>query len=225
MSEKIMKNVPRLRFTEFMDKPGWEELPLSKLGKTVPGLTYSPNDVRQTGLLVLRSSNIKNGVIVLDDCVYVIPGIKGANLTQPNDILICVRNGSTSLIGKNALIPDGMPPCTHGAFMTVFRAKHASFVFQLLQTETYQRQVNADLGARINSINNGQFINYKFLVPSHSEQQKIADCLNAIDELITASVAKAKVLKKHKKAPSAETLEAFKHPKDAQLKRATSWLF
>jgi len=32
-------------------------------------------------------------------------------------------------------------------------------------------------------------------------------------------------VKKHKKAPSAETLEAFKHPKDAQQKRATSWLF
>ncbi|HTF61397.1 MAG TPA: hypothetical protein VK638_01665, partial [Edaphobacter sp.] len=55
------------------------------------------------GLLVLRSSNIRNGEIVLDDCVYVNPQVKSANLAQTDDILICVRNDSTALIGKNAL--------------------------------------------------------------------------------------------------------------------------
>ena len=190
---------PRLRFPEFQNAGEWEETRLGRLGELVSGLTYSPDDVRDSGLLVLRSSNVQNGAIALDDCVYVDPSIKGANLSQPNDILICVRNGSKALIGKCALIPNGMPLCTHGAFMTVFRAKTPSFVFQLFQTDGYQKQVAGDLGATINSINGGQLLKYGFFVPKPPEQQRIASCLSSLDALITAETQKLEALKTHKK--------------------------
>ncbi|CDQ10780.1 Restriction modification system DNA specificity domain protein [Acidithiobacillus ferrivorans] len=204
---------PRLRFPEFQNAGEWEETRLGRLGELVSGLTYSPDDVRDSGLLVLRSSNVQNGAIALDDCVYVDPSIKGANLSQPNDILICVRNGSKALIGKCALIPNGMPLCTHGAFMTVFRAKTPSFVFQLFQTDGYQKQVAGDLGATINSINGGQLLKYGFFVPKPPEQQRIASCLSSLDALITAETQKLEALKTHKKGlmqqlfPSPEELE------------------
>lgn len=191
--------VPALRFPEFRDGEGWKITKLSKLGETISGLTYAPSDIRESGLLVLRSSNIKDGRIALDNCVYVTENIKGANLSRPNDILICVRNGSASLIGKNALIPYNMPLCTHGAFMTVFRAQNPDFVFQLFQTDTYQNQVNADLGARINSINNSQLNNYKFAIPQPAEQTKIADCMSSLDDLISAVTDKIETLKEYKK--------------------------
>lgn len=193
------ETVPRMRFPEFRDAGEWEEKQLNKLGELVSGLTYSPSDVRGTGLLVLRSSNVQNGEITLDDNVYVRADIKGANLSKPNDILICVRNGSKALIGKNAMIPEGMPLCTHGAFMTVFRAPAAKFVFQLFQSRAYQKQVDADLGATINSINGSQFLKYKFFVPSPKEQQKIADFLSSIDDFISSHSQKLESLKTHKK--------------------------
>ncbi|MCX6880789.1 MAG: restriction endonuclease subunit S [Verrucomicrobia bacterium] len=205
---------PRLRFPEFHNAGEWDMTRLGRLGELVSGLTYSPDDVRESGLLVLRSSNVQQGEIALDDCVYVDPSIKGANLSQPNDILICVRNGSKALIGKCALIPEGMPLCTHGAFMTVFRAKTPSFVFQLFQSDKYQKQVAGDLGATINSINGGQLLKYEFFVPKPPEQQRIAACLTALDDLITAQTQKLEVLKTHKKAlmqqlfPSPEEVEA-----------------
>lgn len=199
MSEQTKKLVPMKRFPEFQDAAEWEEMKLGQLGKLVSGLTYSPDDIRDSGLLVLRSSNVQNGEITLDDNVFVTSDIRGANLSKPNDILICVRNGSKALIGKNALIPEGMPLCTHGAFMTVFRSPTAKFVFQLFQTTAYQKQVDGDLGATINSINGSQFIKYKFYVPKPLEQQKIADCLSSIDELITAQTQKITALKDHKK--------------------------
>jgi len=201
MSDPMSKPalVPRLRFPEFREAGAWEEKTLNELGELISGLTYSPEDVRDDGLLVLRSSNVQNDNIALDDNVYVRVGIKGANLSQPNDILICVRNGSKSLIGKNALIPEGMPPCTHGAFMTVFRSNSAKFIIQLFKTEKYEKQVSADLGATINSINGNQLKKYKFFVPSSIEQQKIADCLSSLDELITAEAQKLDTLKTHKK--------------------------
>jgi len=193
------QTVPTLRFPEFQDAGEWKKIKLGQLGELVSGLTYSPNDVRNDGLLVLRSSNIQNGMIVLDDNVYVTPDIKGANLSKPNDILICVRNGSKTLIGKNTLIPEGMPLCTHGAFMTVFRTESAKFIFQLFQTELYEKQVLADLGATINSINGNQLKKYEFYIPTLPEQQKIAACLSSLDELITAHSKKLDALKKHKK--------------------------
>ena len=191
--------VPKLRFPEFKDAGGWEEKELQDLGDLVSGLTYSPDDVRENGLLVLRSSNIKDGLISLEDTVYVDQNVKGVNLSKPNDILICVRNGSKNLIGKNALIPKGLPLCTHGAFMTVFRSKSWKFVFQLFQTTSYQKQVNGDLGATINSINSRHFVKYKFYVPNPPEQQKIANCLSSIDDLITAESKKLESIKNHKK--------------------------
>lgn len=192
------ETTPRLRFPEFAGRSEWKEVPLSKLGSLVSGLTYRPEDVRDSGLLVLRSSNIINGEIVLEDCVYVDPQIRGAELLLPSDILICVRNGSKALIGKSALIPHGMPECTHGAFMTVFRSPTPHFVFQLFQTPQYQKLVAADLGATINSINGAALLKYKFRVPSELEQKKIANLLSTVDAWISAHARRIDCLKRHK---------------------------
>ena len=193
------ETVPKLRFKEFEDNGDWDDKELKELGNLINGLTYSPNDVREKGLLVLRSSNVQNGQIDLNDCVFVAPEVKGANLIKPDDILVCVRNGSKALIGKNAIIPEDIPFATHGAFMTVFRAKYPKFVFQLFQTDGYNNQVKADLGATINSINGKNFVRYKFFVPKPQEQQKIASCLSSLDELINAQSQRVKALNLHKK--------------------------
>ncbi len=194
------EKVPKYRFKEFEKDGEWEIKELNKLGDLINGLTYSPEDVRENGLLVLRSSNVQNGLIALNDCVYVRTDIQGANFSKPNDILVCVRNGSKNLIGKNAIIPIGLPLATHGAFMTVFRAKNPEFAFQLFQTDFYDKQVKADLGATINSINGKNFLKYEFPVPKKlKEQQKIASCLSSLDALITAQTERIEQLKLHKK--------------------------
>lgn len=194
------EKVPKLRFKEFEKDPNWEVKELNQLGNLINGLTYSPEDVREKGILVLRSSNIQNGLIDFNDCVYVRTDIKGANLTKPNDILICVRNGSKNLIGKNAIIAEEIPLATHGAFMTVFRAKNPKFIFQLFQTDFYDKHVNADLGATINSINGKNFLKYKFPIPENpKEQKKIADILSSLDEIIKEQANKIEQMKLHKK--------------------------
>jgi type I restriction enzyme S subunit len=98
--------------------------------------------------------------------------------------------------------------------MTVFRAKLPDFVFQLFQSDRYQKQVAGDLGATINSINGSQLLKYEFFVPKPAEQQRIADCLASLDDVITATTQELDTLKTHKKAlmqqlfPSAEAVEA-----------------
>ena len=101
----------------------WEVVLLSDLARNFIGLTYSPDNVKEYGTLVLRSSNIQNGKICYDNNVFVDMDIPERAKVRQNDILVCVRNGSTSLIGKCAIIGELKSDTAFGAFMTILRSK------------------------------------------------------------------------------------------------------
>ncbi|MDV2485385.1 restriction endonuclease subunit S [Acinetobacter towneri] len=187
---------PQLRFKEFDGE--WNNFELGTLGYFINGLTYAPENIVEKGLLVLRSSNVQNGELAFEDNVFVDLNVDQEKLTQKNDILICVRNGSKSLIGKNALIKDLPCSATHGAFMTVFRSGLGEFVYQLLQTKRYYEYIYADLGATINSINGNNLKKYKFYLPEKKEQTKIASFLSAVDEKISQLTQKHELLSQYK---------------------------
>jgi type I restriction enzyme S subunit len=180
----------------------WESKQLSKLGEVIGGLTYSPSDVTDgSGTLVLRSSNVQNGRLSFDDNVYVTCTAPEKSVTRENDILLCVRNGSRALIGKSALLKDQAVGCFHGAFMSIFRAKEPLFIFQLLQSSLFYREVRKNLGATINSINGSDLKKFTFNVPTDkAEREKIAAIFSTADQEISALQQKLDHLKKEKKA-------------------------
>jgi type I restriction enzyme, S subunit len=187
MNELLTKGIGH---TEFKDSElgripkSWEVKKLKDIGDCIRGLTYSPDDIAETGLLVLRSSNIQHGRIYLGDNVFVNLDVTRKFRTQVGDLLICVRNGSRRLLGKSAIIPEGLPPSTHGAFMTVFRTPLNEYVQFLLQSEWFFTQVSRDIGATINSINNSNLLEYLFAFPTHHEQTQITNQLKSIESLI-----------------------------------------
>jgi len=187
MNELLTKGIGH---TEFKDSElgripkSWEVKRLKDIGECVRGLTYSPSDVSDHGLLVLRSSNIQNNRLDFDDSVYVNLKIDDRFKTKENDILICVRNGSHRLIGKNILIAKVLINSTHGAFMTVFRSNINLYVQYLMQSDLFYRYISRDIGATINSINNGNLIEYQFSFPPIQEQNKIISILSSIDKNI-----------------------------------------
>jgi type I restriction enzyme, S subunit len=168
----------------------WQVKKLKEVGQCIRGLTYSPENVVEKGMLVLRSSNIKNGSISLDDNVYVNLNIEEKFNTKIGDILICVRNGSRNLIGKSARISKDMKLTTHGAFMTVFRTNLNQYVQFLLKSESFFTQVSRDIGATINSINNKNLLDYIFAFPPLEEQTMIVNHLNSIQNLIDETSSK-----------------------------------
>ena len=177
-------NVPNLRFPEFSGE--WERKKLGDIGTTLIGLTYSPQDVVPSdGTIVLRSSNIKGGLLDYTDLVKVNKKIKESIITRTNDILICARNGSARLIGKNAILKDSDCGHTFGAFMMVYRSEDNPFVHQLLSTKRYYSQVAENLGARINQITTSDLNSFEFSFPqSKKEKVKIASMLSLLDERI-----------------------------------------
>ena len=187
-SEKIKGsknlNVPALRFPEFSGE--WHKHSLGEIGETIIGLTYKPSDVvADNGIIVLRSSNIKNGVIDYSDLVRVNKHVKDRIITKENDILVCSRNGSQRLIGKNAIIKREDINNTFGAFMMVYRSNDNPFILPLLSTRRYISQVGENLGARINQITTSDFNGFEFYFPeNHVERAKIAELFRLLDERI-----------------------------------------
>ena len=160
----------------------WEVTTLGKLGKVMSGLTYSPNDISDTGILVLRSSNIQNGMLCMVDNVYV--NTVSYNPVKTGDILICVRNGSKNLIGKSAYITPHYDGVAFGAFMSVYRSTHNNYLKHLFNSDIFYKNVHRNLGATINSINGNDLKKFIIPIPPIAEQRKIAEILGVWDEAI-----------------------------------------
>ena len=195
MSLVATKNAPILRFKEF--KGDWTNKNLGDLGDVVNGLTYSPENICDHGVLVLRSSNVHDGQLKFEDNVYV--NSQDFNPVKENDILICVRNGSKRLIGKNCLIDKKSEGLAFGAFMTIYRSNLNKFIFQLFSHQSYFKTVHKNLGATINSINNNDLKKFNFFFPEIDEQQKIAEFLSSVDKKIQLLEKKKELLEEYKK--------------------------
>ena len=200
MMQKLFSQQLRFKADDGSEFGEWEEKKLGEVGENIIGLTYSPTDVTNdgTGILVLRSSNIKEGRLDKSDKVRVNKKIQDKIIVQPNDILICTRNGSQRLIGKSVIINDD-EVMTFGAFMSVYRSKYNRFIAYLMQTPWFFEQVQMNLGARINQITTGTLNEFTFDFPCLEEQTKIANFLSAIDqkiEVVAQQIEQAKQWKK-----------------------------
>ena len=149
------------------------------------GLTYTPNDVQENGTLVLRSSNVSNGEVVNADNVYVNPQVVNSENVKVGDIVVVVRNGSRSLIGKHAQIKAFMPNTVIGAFMTGIRSECPEFTNALLNTSRFEEEIAMNMGATINQITGYMFSKMEFKVPCLDEQKKIGEYFEKLDNLIT----------------------------------------
>ena len=167
-------------------KDDWEVKKLGEIGECINGLTYSPDNVRDSGKLVLRSSNIQGSVLRFDNNVFVDIQVPEKLIVKKNDILICVRNGSRNLIGKCALIGGKAIGETFGAFMSVFRSPFNEFVFIVFQSSIIKKQIDEHLGATINQITNKSLNSFEILFPPKEQQTHIATILSDMDSEIEA---------------------------------------
>ena len=153
----------------------WEQRKLTEFVEFFSGLTYTPNDVQENGTLVLRSSNVSNGEVVDADNIYVNPQVVNSENVKVGDIVVVVRNGSRSLIGKHAQIKAFMPNTVIGAFMTGIRSECPEFTNALLNTSRFEEEIAMNMGATINQITGYMFSKMEFKVPWLDEQKKIGE--------------------------------------------------
>ena len=170
---------------------GWEARKLKYIGKSIIGLTYSPEEILDNeGTLVLRASNIKNNKIDLTDKVYVNKNIPKKMLTKVGDILICSRSGSKALIGKNVCIYKNNTGHSFGVFTTVFRSRYWKFISYVFNSVIFYSQLNSCLTTTINQLTIESLNNILALFPDINTQNQIINFLNKETEMINKTIEK-----------------------------------
>ena len=199
MFPKAGDKQPEIRLKGFSGD--WEKKLLDKEVEFFSGLTYSPDDLtNKNGTLVLRSSNVQDNQIFMDDNVYVVHEAVNVCNVEVGDIIVVVRNGSRSLIGKHAVINKQMNNTVIGAFMTGVKAKNPYFINALFDTSLFDVAVSRNLGATINQITTGMFKQMEFNFPDKTEQIAIGQFFKQLDETFVLQQQQLQTLKNLKQA-------------------------
>lgn len=208
------KNVPDLRFPEFRGTSAWEE---KRLGDVVEikgriGFRgYTTKDVVEQGdgAISLSPTNITdNGNLNFEKSTYISweKYEESPEIQLKKGYIVLVKTGSS--YGKSALVKELPTKTTVNPQIVVLKPKdgiNEHFISALISHSMVQRQIKcAVVGGAIPTLSQESISKFDILYPkktSHkpSEQEKIADCLSSLDELIEATSRKVEIFKEHKK--------------------------
>jgi type I restriction enzyme S subunit len=205
---------PRLRFPEFQNAGEWAVKRLDEICKIQRGkFSHRPrNDPKffggkypfiQTGDVVKSNGGSVQASQTLNEL-----GLSVSKLFKPPIVLITIAAniGDTGLLDREACFTDSV--------VGLIPNSRVSAVFLELLVRGQKEYLNkiAPAAAQKN-INNEILSVLVVLIPEFEEQQRIADCLTSLDDLITAATQELETLKSHKKGlmqqlfPSAEAVE------------------
>jgi len=172
--------VPKLRFAEFRDAEGWEEKSLAQICHRITNGKANAQDHEEAGAYPLfdRSAVIKrSSAFMFDGEAVILPG-EGMRFVPK------FFRGKFNLHQR--------------AYALMEHQGDARFVYHsldYLQDSLAKRAVKSTvLSLRLPIVEN-----FVIGCPKLPEQQKIAECLSSVDELIAAQARKLDALKTHKK--------------------------
>jgi len=193
--------VPKLRFPEFRRAEGWQSIPLNRLAIRAK----QKNQDEKIDRVLTNSAEF--GVLdqrdFFDKDIATQGKLEGYFVVELGSYVYNPRISSTAPVGpisKNKLGTGVMSP-----LYTVFKFKDDTnefyeHFFKTTGWHTYMREASST-GARHDrmAISSDDFMAMPLPVASPAEQQKIAECLSSVDELMAAQARKVDALKTHKK--------------------------
>lgn len=193
------ETTPRLRFPGFEGE--WSETPLREVAKKV----NRKNKKMEVSRVLTNSAN--SGVVdqsaYFDRNIVVKENTNNYSIVEYEDFVYNPRVSSAAPVGPISVNKIGtgiMSP-----LYTIFRFNTGltSFYEQYFQTDIWHQYLKniANSGARFDRMNitSEDFFNMPLMLPSLAEQQKIAECLSAMDNMIASESVKLDALKDHKK--------------------------
>lgn len=184
----------------------WTISKLKFVSRALIGLTYAPEDVVTdgSGITVLRSSNIQGGQLDMADIVQV-RKVGGSELmAQVGDILICSRNGSRALIGKNIQLDERSLGCTFGAFMTVVRGNFNDYLYFVFNSTMFDANSALYMTSTVNQLTISMIDNMEIPLPPETEQATIVSHLRkklmSLDTLLSTTELSIDFLRKRRSA-------------------------
>ena len=189
--------MPKLRFPEFGD--AWAVKKLGDLGKLIGGGTPDKSVVEywQGDIPWVSSSDI------FEDDIYTMSVTRFINEKSISESATkIVPKGSVlfvSRVGTGKLAVNNNDVCTSQDFTNFLPKKIYNYFLGYFFIANKSALISLGQGTSIKGFSKGDLEKFEVIFPSPLEQQKIADCLSSIDELITAQTQKLVTLKTHKK--------------------------
>ena len=202
------ETLPRLRFPEFRDAPEWKDRELGPMtNKVGSGITPLGGDknYKTSGRPFIRSQNVGWGELLLDDVAFIDEETHAtfdATEIVESDVLLNITGAS---IGRSAIADLRIVNGNVNQHVCIIRVKRDELnpvlLNQFLISERGQKQIDSfQAGGNRQGLNFGQIRSFEIPVPpTETEQQRIADCLSALDARIAAEADKLAALKTHKK--------------------------
>jgi type I restriction enzyme S subunit len=184
-AEQNLKNAKEL-FDVYLHKfytskeEGWEEKKLKEVAEYFNGLTYSPKNVSNEGIIVLRSSNVQNDELDFKDIVRVNLTVKEKIIVKDGDILMCSRNGSARLVGKTATIKNLDEEMTFGTFMMIIRSQYNPYLSWFFKSTDFRDQIKGGENNMINQITRYMLDDVVLSFPPIEKQNEVVKKLNAL---------------------------------------------
>ena len=189
--------VPKLRFPEFRGEEGWKEKPLKAAAEINPANGGLPESFVYIDLESVDAGELKaKGRISLVGAPS-----RAQRLVERGDIIYQVVRPYQ----RNNLLCEFDHDENYVA-STGYAQLRANgnnrFLYQSIHTDSFVGRVIAKCtGSNYPAINSSDLAEIHLPIPpTLPEQQKIADCLSSLDELIAAQARKVEALKTHKKA-------------------------
>jgi len=202
------KLIPDLRFPEFVKDGEWKEKIISEIGETINGLSgKSSDDFGEGSPYVTYKQVFDNSIVDFSKCAFVkILDNEKQNILKKGDVLFTTSSETPNEVGYASTILSSPTESTYlNSFCFAVRPFDVEeikpeFSRYLFHSPLYRRKIGllAQGSTRYN-ISKSAFIKLNLYFPKPNEQQKIADCLTSLDELITAHTDKLETLKNHKK--------------------------
>ncbi|MEA2018664.1 MAG: restriction endonuclease subunit S [Campylobacterota bacterium] len=197
----MSSKVPKLRFNGFSGE--WEENKESI--KIVSGNNYPLNSYDKQGILLIQGLNINPNKLKLDKPIYISPNYQTNNhiIIKKNDILIGLNRPIIDNKLKICLFNQDKAYLYQRAGLLSFSKDKLEnkFLYYYLSSNIFLKQLLLELvGSDQPYIKSDLFQKTKNIFPKNiKEQQKIANCLSSLDNLIESQNKKVKALEKHKK--------------------------
>ena len=194
--------VPKLRFPEFREDAGWTAETLENaLAMSATYGIVTAGEFQERGIPMLRGGDIKEGRIG-DGLPFVTAEISSQyrrTILQANDVVISL----VGYPGEAAVVPPRYVGANISRAVGLLRVKHvlsAPFLVCYLNSPAGKRTVLKPSAGSAQVVVNLKQLNALLIpAPTPAEQQKIAECLSSVDELMAAQARKVDALKTHKK--------------------------
>jgi len=200
--------VPQLRFPEFRNSAGWKGTTLGDEGTLLSSLTGKSGPDFDTGdaRFVTYMNVFANTFVDPNSLRHVDVKVnESQNAVARGDVFFTVSSETPEDVGMSSVLLHDLDNCYLNSFCTLFRFRdpqRANCVFTgYLLRQPFVRGyfTQKAQGSTRYNLSKDAFRSLPLYLPSLAEQQKIADCLSSLDELIAAQARKVEALKKHKK--------------------------